>query len=197
MLVKIVAFTPLIAVAAVVLCSFAPVGVSSHPAMESSAPPLLQAGVTSEFETTLFLQNPHAKGVKGVEAPGVLLVVSVPEPIQKYCMGKTAQVCSAIDFCIRTTTKSVAMCQNLPASLRHLPPYPPDMEPNRVYSISFMQGAPNIPGFDLLRQYYDQAPKASLDTLSEHAQFQAKIRFTRTATDGQFSLVEVLSTPNP
>ena len=108
----------------------------------------------SELEQSLFVLNPHLKNAKGVEIPGVLTVVSVPQPIQKYCMGKTSEQCSTIDYCIRTTTKSVAMCQKLPANLRSLPPYPAGMRPNRVFSISFFQGAPNIKGFDALRQFY-------------------------------------------
>jgi hypothetical protein len=149
-----------------------------------------------ELEQSLFVLNPHLKNAKGVEIPGVLTVVSVPQPIQKYCMGETSEQCSTIDFCIRTTTKSVAMCQKLPANLRNLPPYPAGMRPNRVFSISFFQGAPNIKGFDALRQFYDHAPKGTLDVLSTRSRFKAKIRFTKTANDGDFQLLEVLSVPS-
>ena len=154
-----------------------------------------QAEGASELEQSLFVLNGHVKNAKGVEIPGVLQVVSVPQPIQKYCMGKTSDQCATIDFCIRTTTKSVAMCQKLSPNLRNLPPYPAGMRPNRQYSISFFQGAPNIKGFDALRQFYDAAPKGSLDVLSAHARFQAKIQFTKTANDGNFELLEVLSVP--
>jgi hypothetical protein len=34
-----------------------------------------------------------------------------------------------MDFCIRTTTKNVSTCRNLPVDLAHLPAYPPDMRP--------------------------------------------------------------------
>jgi len=151
----------------------------------------------SELEESLFLLNAHVKNAKGVEIPGVLTVVSVPQPIQKYCMGKTSNQCAAIDFCIRTTTKSVPTCQKLPPNLRNLPPYPAGMRPNRQYSISFFQGAPNIKGFDALRRFYDAAPKDALDILSAHGRFQAKIRFTKTANDGNFELLEVVSVPTP
>ena len=156
-----------------------------------------QAEGASELEESLFVLNPHLKNAKGVEIPGVLTVVSVPQPIQKYCMGKTSDQCAAIDFCIRTTTKSVAMCQKLPPNLRNLPPYPAGMRPNRQYSISFFQGAPNIKGFEALRQFYDAAPKGTLDVFSAHARFQAKVRFTKTASDGNFELLEVVSVPAP
>jgi hypothetical protein len=156
-----------------------------------------QSEATSELQESLFLLNAHVKNAKGVEIPGVLTVVSVPQPIQKYCMGKTSDRCAAIDFCIRTTTKSVPTCQKLPPNLRNLPPYPAGMRPNRQYSISFFQGAPNVKGFDALRQFYDAAPKASLDVFSAHARFQAKIRFTKTTDDGDFELLEVVSVPTP
>ena len=151
----------------------------------------------SELQESLYVLNPHLKNAKGVEISGVLTVVSVPQPIQKYCMGKTSDQCATIDFCIRTTTKSVAMCQKLPPNLRNLPPYPAGMRPNRQYSISFFQGAPNIKGFDALRRFYDAAPKGSLDIFSAHGRFQAKIRFTKTADDGNFELLEVISAPTP
>jgi hypothetical protein len=156
-----------------------------------------QAEGVSELQESLFVLNGHVKNAKGVEIPGVLTVVSVPQPIQKYCMGKTPDQCATIDFCIRTTTKSVSMCQKLPPNLRNLPPYPAGMRPNRQYSISFFQGAPNIKGFDALRRFYDAAPKGSLDVFSAHARFQAKIRFTKTANDGNFELLEVVSIPTP
>jgi hypothetical protein len=162
------------------------------------ATPIASASIEgpAELEETLFVLNPHLKNPKGVETPGVLLVVSVPQPILKYCMGKTSEQCATIDYCIRTTTKSVAMCQKLPANLRNLPPYPAGMAPNRMFSISFFQGAPNIKGFDALRQYFDHAPKGSLDVFSPHGRFKGKIRFTKTATDGEFALLEVLSVPD-
>ena len=174
-----------IAVAGVLTC-----GIPS--AAQSQAP---KEGAV-ELEQSLFLLKPHLKNPKGVEIPGVLEVVSVPLPIQKYCMGKTSEQCSTIDYCIRTTTKSVAMCQKLPANLRNLPPYPAGMRPNRQFSISFYQGAPNIKGFEALRQFYDHAPKGTLEVLSTHARFNAKIRFTKTADDGDFQLLEVLSVPS-
>lgn len=151
----------------------------------------------SELEESLFVLNPHLKNAKGVEIPGVLLVVSIPQPIQKYCMGKTSEQCSTIDYCIRTTTKSAAMCQKLPPNLRNLPPYPASMSPNRVFSISFFQGAPKIKGFDALRRFYDAAPHGTLDVFSTHARFKAKILFTKTANYGNFELLEVVSVPTP
>ena len=103
---------------------------------------------------------------------------------------------NAIDYCIRTTTKSVAMCKNLPTNLRNLPPYPAGMRPNRLFSISFFQQAPNIQGFAALRRYFDSAPKGTFDHLSMRTRFQAKVLFTKTADDGEFELLEVLTVPS-
>ena len=190
---------PRLAAITLALCAAAP-GISSVLAgtalAAQSSPNAVQEG-TSELEESLFVLNPHLKNAKGVEIPGVLTVVSVPQPIQKYCMGKNSDQCAAIDYCIRTTTKSVAMCQKLPPYLRNLPPYPAGMRPNRQYSISFFQGAPGINGFDALRRFYDAAPKGTLDVFSAHARFKAKIQFTKTANDGEFKLLEVLSVPSP
>jgi hypothetical protein len=58
----------------------------------------------AEFEESLFVLNPHLKNPKGVEIPGVLTVVSIPQPIQKYCMGKTS------DQCDESTTLGSANC---------------------------------------------------------------------------------------
>jgi hypothetical protein len=164
-------------------------------AAQSQAPAAKEGAV--ELEESLFVLNPHLKNAKGVEIPSVLTVVSIPQAIQKYCMGKTSDQCATIDYCIRTTTKSVAMCQKLPPSLRNLPPYPAGMRPNRMFSISFFQGAPGIQGFDALRRFYDTAPKGTLDVLSMHARFKAKTQFTKTTDDGDFKLLEVLSVPSP
>jgi hypothetical protein len=172
------------------LCSALPAGGLAA----QSSPASVQEG-SSDLEESLFVVDPQLKNAKGAAIKGALSVVSIPEPIQKYCMGKTTQECSTIDYCIRTTTKSVAMCQNLPASLRRLPPYPAGMLPRRVYSITFFQGAPNIKGFDALRRYYDSAPTGSFDHLSMHSRIKARVRITRKPGDDDFDLLEVLAVP--
>ena len=146
-----------------------------------------------ELEDSLFIVDPHFKNAKGV---GAIDVIWIPEPIQKYCLGKAFDTCSAIDFCIRTTTKSVPMCQKLPASLRNLPPYPAGTNPPRMFSITFTGNAPQIPGFDTLRQFYDSAPAGTLDRISTHAKIRAKVRLTGGVNNGNFQLLEVLEAPS-
>ena len=145
---------------------------------------------TFELEESLFVQDPHLTRMKGG-----IQVLWIPEPIQKYCLGKTGQQCSTIDFCLRTTTKSVAMCQNLSVDLKRLPAYPPGMRPRRLLSVVYFPLAP-AKGFGDLLTYFQSAPEGSLDLLSPSARIKAKIRFTRTADDDQFDLLEVLAVPS-
>jgi hypothetical protein len=58
-----------------------PLAAQSQAAMQGAA----------EFEKSLFVLDPHLKNAKGAEIPGVLTVVSVPQPIQKYCPGPPRQ----------------------------------------------------------------------------------------------------------
>ena len=161
----------------------------------SLAAPAAQEGAT-EVEASLFLLDAHWKSPKGGPAtPAAISVVWIPQPIQKYCVGKDQQECATIDFCIRTTTKTVAMCKNLPANLRNLPPYPAGTTPPRVFSITYSNLAPNIKGFDTLRQFFDAAPKGSFDRLSLRERIKARVRLTGTANNGNFELLEVLALP--
>jgi len=73
----------------------------------------------------------------------------IPQPLQKYCLGKTAEQCSTIDYCIRTTNKDIAMCRSLSPNLRRLPAYPPGIRPRRVLSITYYKLDPTR-GFDTL-----------------------------------------------
>jgi hypothetical protein len=146
-----------------------------------------------ELEDTLFIVDPHFRLAK--ESPAAIDVIWIPQPIQEYCVGKTFTVCSNIDFCTRTTTKSVAICRSLPASLRNLPPYPDGTRPPRMFSITFSNRAPQIPGFDTLRKYFDRAPEGSFDRISMDARIRAKVRFTENAKGGSFQLLEVLEAP--
>jgi hypothetical protein len=71
-----------------------------------------------ELEPSLFVQLPGGKPV-----PGAVQLVWIPEPLEKYCLGKTHEQCASMDFCIRTTTKNVSTCRNLAVDLAHLPAY--------------------------------------------------------------------------
>jgi len=183
------------ALAAALLAGFVTCAVPGSNVTAQSTPAEAREG-SFELEEPLFLVDPHLKSAQGAPVLGAMSVESIPQPIQKYCLDKTSQECSTIDFCIRTTTKSVAMCQNLPANLRHLPPYPAGMRPSRVFSITFFQGAPNIRGFDGLRRFYDSVPKGTFDRISVRGRFKARVRLTKTSDDYNFELLEVLSVPS-
>ncbi len=145
---------------------------------------------TSEMETSLFVQEAHlADGKKGAQ------VIWIPQPVQKYCLGKTHKECSAIDYCIRTTNKHAATCQNLGVDTARLPPYPADVSPRRVLSIVYFLPMASDKGFGRLAEFFESAPKGSLDHLSRNARIRARVKLTRSADDDQFELLEVLEAP--
>lgn len=145
---------------------------------------------TSELEASLFVQDPHLEGgKKGIE------LIWVPQSIQKYCLGKTVKECSTIDYCIRTTNKHAAMCQNLSVDTTRLPAYPPDVPPRRVFSIVYFFPMTTARGFGSLAEFFENAPKGSLDRLSRSARIRARIKLTRSADDDQFDVLEVLAAP--
>jgi hypothetical protein len=158
-------------------------------AVTHASPPGAQES-TSELEESLFVQDAHLKsGKKGV------LLVWIPQPLQKFCLGKTLEQCAAMDYCIRTTSKNVATCKNLPVSLRNLPSYPPGMRPARVLSITYSSITPDnkiAPVMD----YLESAPAGSLDRFSLRGRVKAKVKLTRKADDDQFDVLEILSVPS-
>jgi hypothetical protein len=141
---------------------------------------------TQEREEVLFVLNALTKG-----AEGGAHVLWIPQPLQKYCIGKTAQQCSTIDFCIRTTNRKVAMCQNVGVDLARIPTYPPDTRPRRLLSVTYFPNTP-IKGFDTLRNFLAGNP---VDRLSLGARLKGRIKFTRSAEDDDFDLLEVLAAP--
>jgi hypothetical protein len=144
---------------------------------------------TLELQEFLFVQKPDAPGARaGVQ------VVWIPQPVQKYCLGKTLKECASIDYCIRTTNKNVAMCRNLSVDATRVPAYPPDVRPARVLSVTYFVLA-GMPGFDALQRFLERAPKETLDHLSLSARIRAKIKFTRSREDDDFKLMEVLAVP--
>jgi len=146
---------------------------------------------TSELEASLFVQDPHlANGKKGVQ------VIWIPQPVQKYCLGKTHKECSTIDYCIRTTNKHAAMCQNLGVDTARLPAYPPDVSPRRVLSIVYFFPMDSANGLGRLAEFFEKAPKGSLDHLSRNARIRARVKLSRSADDDQFDVLEVLEAPS-
>ena len=142
-----------------------------------------------ELEAFLFVQAPERD-----DGNGGIVIVWLPQPLQRLCLGKTAAQCSIIDFCIRTTNRESARCTNIGVDLARHPRYPPDTRPRRMLSIVYFPRAP-IKGFEQLQESYRSAPKASLERISMSARIRARIRFTRKTDDDDFDLLEVLAVP--
>jgi hypothetical protein len=142
-----------------------------------------------ELEPSLFVQLPGGKSI-----PGAVQLVWIPEPLEKYCLGKTHEQCASMDFCIRTTTKNVSTCRNLAVDLRHLPAYPRDMLPRRMLSIGLYPPT-QMRGWEQLQEYVARAPRDRLEHFSPLARIKAKVTFTRTTEDDGFRVLEILSVP--
>jgi hypothetical protein len=143
-----------------------------------------------ELQPSLFVQLPGGKSM-----PGAVQLVWIPEPLEKYCLGKTHEQCASMDFCIRTTTKNVSTCRNLAVDLAHLPAYPADMRPRRMISIGLYLA--RMKGWDELQNYLAHTPKDQLEHFSQSARIKARVTFTRTPGDDDFRVLEILSVPNP
>jgi len=142
---------------------------------------------STELEAILFVQSPQPDNGKGA-----IHLIWIPQPIQQLCLGKTAQQCSAIDYCVRTTSRDVTTCRNLGIPLSRLPSYPHDMRPRRQLSVIYFPIAP-IKGFAMLQDFYHRTPRASLERLSLSTRVKARVRFTRTSEDDDFNVLEILT----
>jgi hypothetical protein len=142
-----------------------------------------------DLEQILFIQTMPLKNGKD----GYVLAW-IPVPIQKYCLGKTSQQCATMDFCLRTTTPSVAMCRNLGSALQRMPRYPRDMSPRRMLSVVLIPPS-TMNGFDLLRELVGTRPRSSLQLFSMAARVKARVHFTRQPDDDSFSVLEILAAP--
>ena len=141
-----------------------------------------------ELEQFLFVQAPERDNGKGN-----IVVIWLPQPLQKLCLGKTATQCSAIDYCIRTTNRESSQCRTIGVNLARIPPYPPDTRPPRMLSVVLSSLAPTK--FRQLQVFYQSAPKASLQRISMSARIKARIRFTRKPDFAELYLLEVLAVP--
>jgi hypothetical protein len=141
-----------------------------------------------ELEPSLFVQLPG-----GRSTPGAIQLVWIPEPLEKYCLGKTHDQCASMDFCIRTTTKNVSTCLNLAVDLAHLPAYPRDMLPRRMLSVGLYLA--RMKGWEELQDYVARAPRDRLEHFSPLARIKARVSFTRTPEDDGFRVLEILSVP--
>ncbi len=160
-------------------------GFGGGPAKQTAA---AVAPGTSDEQVSLYVLDPHMSGgKKGIE------VVWLPQPLQKYCIGKTGQQCATIDYCIRTTNKQAKMCQNLSEDTQHIT-FPAGMKPKRMLSVTYFT-VPKIDKFPTLTKYFDAEPAGAFDHLSNERRIKAKVKFTRTADDDGFELEEVLAAP--
>ena len=144
-----------------------------------------------ELEPSLYVQIPGGKSI-----PGAVQLVWIPEPLEKYCYGKTNVQCASMDFCIRTTTKNVSTCRNLAVDLAQLPSYPSNMRPRRMLSIGLFPPT-RMKGWEELQVYVAHSTKEQLEHFSPLARVKAKVTFTRTSDDDDFRVLEILSVPKP
>ena len=144
------------------------------------------AADTVEMETLLFVQDPHLKGGQvGIQ------VVWIPQPLEKYCLGKTPEECSRIDYCNRTTNRKVAMCQNV----ARLPAYPAGMHPRRMLSITYTRIVPKlspVKGMDILQTFFNSQPPGDFDRLSANVRIKARVKLTTSPNDDDFNVLEIL-----
>lgn len=141
-----------------------------------------------ELEQFLFVQAPEHDNGKG----GIVLIW-LPQPLLKLCLGKTYTQCANIDYCIRTTNRESSQCKNIGVDLARISPYPPSTRPRRMMSLTLMYLTPTT--FEPLQTFYEGAPKASLERISMSARIKARIKFTRKPDDDDFQLEEVLAVP--
>jgi hypothetical protein len=144
----------------------------------------------TELDQILFVQAPQ----HDVSSNPGIVVAWIPEPLLKACLGKTLSQCSAMDYCIRTTSKQVSTCRNLAIPLSRLPSsFPPGMRPARVLSLSFYKITAAGP-YGPLQAFYKSLPPSSLQRLSTTARIKARVRFTRNSDDDDFQFEQVLAT---
>ncbi len=156
---------------------------------------LLIVAVTSaqqnviEREAILYAQDPHfGSGKKAIQ------LVWIPEPVEKYCIGKTHDQCAAIDYCCRTTNPGAAMCQKLGIPVSRLPKYPADLQPRRVLSVTVFT-ATNMKGFDSLLKWFDSQPPKTFDRFTAATRIKAKVRLTQKPDDDDLYIAEILAAP--
>jgi hypothetical protein len=141
---------------------------------------------SADLDAFLFVQAPERDF-----AGHPIDVVWLPQPLQKFCLGKTASQCAIIDFCIRTTNRESSQCSNIGVNLASIPKYPPDTRPRRMQSVTLMYLTPDK--FKQLQDFYKSAPKASLQRFSMSARIKARIRYTWRPDDDTFQLLDVLA----
>jgi hypothetical protein len=158
-------------------------------AQRLGAAPLASGGQPDgiEMEQTLYVQAPDFPG-----GGNSIVLVWLPEPLEKTCLGRTMKQCFNIDYCIRTTNPNGPQCNNLGIPRARLPHYPPGMQPRRAISV-VLRALGDSNGLDRLKDFYKNAPKDSLEWLSSDATIRARIRYSNNPSFEGFTLLEVLS----
>jgi len=141
---------------------------------------------STNMDAILFVQS-----LKMRDGHDAIHLVWVPQPIQRICLGKTAEQCANIDYCIRTTNREVKMCQNLGIPLSKLPSYPAGLIPRRQMSVTLFHLTPDY--FANLQAFFHSAPKGSLEHLSMSARVKARVQFIRKPDDDDFNVEQILA----
>jgi hypothetical protein len=150
------------------------------------ASPSIALSQSTEREAILFVQTLAMKdGQQGIH------LIWVPQPLQSACLGKTAQQCAEMDYCIRTTNRDDKRCHSLAVPLSRLPSYPPGMIPGRQLSVVLVRLSPDR--FPKLQDFVRHASRASLEHLSMSARVKARIRFIRKPDDDDFDVLDILA----
>ena len=151
-----------------------------------------QAAQITEREEFLYVLNPPAGAPKDAK----VALLWIPSAVERYCLGKSREQCAAIDYCVRTTTRNVPMCRNLPVDVTQIPKYAPDLYPRRVLGVTYFQAATiDIAGLTGLYEYMDKSLRTDFDRLSLPQRIKARIRVKRSADDDDFDLLEVVALP--
>jgi len=155
----------------------------------SSVQVLAQAPPPSaELEAYLYIQNSHGP------LKDAIYVMWIPQPVLKYCVDRPTQDCLDIDGCIRTTSRQVKMCQNLPIDISRIPRYPPETQPRRILGVTYYRMV-SMKGWDTVLTYFHSKPPSTFDRLTPATRIKARIRFTRKPDDDSFDVLEVLALP--
>jgi hypothetical protein len=179
---------PLVQIRNLLVLGICAVALSALPSMaQAPSPGAMDHPASTELQAILFVQAPQPDSDKGA-----IHLVWIPQPIQRLCLGKTAQQCSTIDYCVRTTNRDVSMCRNLGIPISRLPSYPHDMRPRRQLSVICFPIAP-VKSFAILQDFYRRAPRPALERLSLSTRIKARVRFTRTPEDDDFDVLEILA----
>lgn len=159
---------------------------TSLPAMARAQSAATAQSASTEMDAILFVQS-----LKMKDGSDAIDLIWIPQPIQRLCLGKTAQQCANIDFCIRTTSPQVKTCRDLGIPLSRLPSYPANMVPRRQLSVVLIRLSPDR--FANLQAFFHRQPKASLEHLSLSARVKARVQLTRTPDDDTMNVNEILA----